>query len=74
MQLNSFPAVRNFLRLPQVIRLTGLAKSTIYRLAACGDFPAQVKLGPRTSAWVADEVERWIADRIASRDAVRAAA
>ena len=36
-----------FLRMPLVIRRTGLARSTIYRLIADQSFPAPVKLAGR---------------------------
>lgn len=60
-------------RLPQVMARVGLSRSEIYRRIAAGDFPQPVKLGERASAWNAAEVDRWIADRIAARDAKAAA-
>jgi prophage regulatory protein len=56
-------------RLPQVRARTGLSRSEIYRRISGGDFPAPVKLSERASAWNAAEVDRWISDRIAARDA-----
>lgn len=52
-----------FLRLPDVIRLTGLARSTIYRLMAAGLFPEPVRLGPRAVAWRRSDIERWMETR-----------
>jgi prophage regulatory protein len=60
-------------RLPSVKARTGLSRSEIYRRIAAGDFPHPVKLGERASAWSATEVDRWIAGRIAARDAKTAA-
>ena len=60
-------------RLPQVKARTGLSRSELYRRIAAEDFPRPVKLGTRASAWNAAEVDRWIADRIAARDAEGAA-
>ena len=57
------------LRLPQVKLRTGLSRSELYRRIAAGVFPAPVKIGERASAWSLTEVERWIAERIAERDA-----
>jgi prophage regulatory protein len=51
------------LRLDQVCARVGLRKSTIYKLLASGDFPQPVRLGSRTSAWHASEVDGWIAGR-----------
>lgn len=53
-----------FIRLAEVKRITGLATSTIYRMASLGKFPRQVKLGERSVAWVRTEVMEWSAQRI----------
>ena len=47
------------LRLPEVIRITGLSKSTINRKAADGTFPKPVKLGTRASGWKESEITNW---------------
>lgn len=60
-------------RLPSVMSRTGLCRSDIYRRIAAGTFPPAVKLGERASAWNSAEVDRWIFDRIAARDAKAAA-
>jgi prophage regulatory protein len=56
------------LRLPEVMRRTGYRRSTIYRLMPLGRFPKQIKLGERSSAWLASEVDAWVAARVAERD------
>lgn len=48
-----------FLRLPSVMRVTGLGRSTIYRLMAEQKFPCPVRLGPRAVAWRRSEIEAW---------------
>ena len=53
----------SFLRLPEVMRKTGMSRSTIYRLAAEGNFPKQFRLGPRTSGWRWGEVRSWLESR-----------
>ena len=40
----------------------------IARLEAAGQFPQRVRLGACRVAWVAEEVEAWIDERIATRD------
>ena len=52
--------VVRILRLPEVIELTGLSRSTIYRLIEKGEFPTQLQLSTRTSGWRLDEIEIWI--------------
>ena len=54
-----------FLRLPEVEKLTGLKRSQIYLLQSRGTFPARIKLGPRAAAYLAHEVNGWIAARVA---------
>ena len=39
----------------------------IARLEAAGSFPKRVALGACRVAWVAEEVEKWIEERIAQR-------
>ncbi len=54
------------LKMPEVIRSTGLARSTIYKLISENRFPKQIKLTSFSSGWLQSEVEAWIADRIAA--------
>ena len=51
------------IRLPEVLALVGLCRSTIYRLEAAGLFPQRRKLGPRAVAWLKREVLEWIERR-----------
>ena len=48
-----------FLRMRAVLRMTGLGRSTIYRLVADNKFPSPVRLGRRAVAWRRVDVERW---------------
>jgi prophage regulatory protein len=41
----------------------------IARLEAVGQFPKRVRLGQGRVAWVEEEIEEWIQQRIADRDA-----
>lgn len=56
------------IRLKQVIECTGLARSTVYKFMAEGDFPKPVKLGVRVAAWVESEINDWVNARISQRD------
>jgi prophage regulatory protein len=64
---------RELERISTVIRRTGLSRSSVYALAARGDFPKQINLTPACVAWDRSEVDAWIAARIAERDAKAAA-
>lgn len=61
------PQWHGILRLPEVMRLTSLSKTTIYRLEALGQFPARVKLSESASGWQAGQVQEWIANRPMAR-------
>lgn len=50
-----------FLRLPEVMHLCGLSRSTIYELIRKGEFPPQVSLGGKNVAWLHSEVTAWMA-------------
>lgn len=51
------------LRLPSVMEMTGLSKSTLYDLQRAGTFPRARKLSRRCVAWRSREVQDWIASR-----------
>lgn len=59
------------LRRPEVERRTGLKRSTIYSRMKEGSFPQSVSLG-RSVAWVAEEIDAWIEERIAQREVMAA--
>jgi prophage regulatory protein len=59
------------LRLPAVCRMTGLGRSTIYRMEAVGQFPQRLKLGLRAVGWMESEVQVWLTMRAKAREAAR---
>ena len=48
-----------FLRIRVVMRLTGLSRSTIYRMMAQHSFPQPVRLSRRLIAWRGSEMDQW---------------
>ena len=56
---NSGPDASLFLRMWAVTRMTGLGRSTIYRLVAQDRFPSPVRLANRAIAWRRTDLERW---------------
>lgn len=54
------------LRLPAVMRLTGLGRSTIYRLVAEQRFPGPVRLTTRAVAWRRTDLDLWTGTRPAA--------
>ena len=50
--------------------LTGLvpfSPNHLRCLEAQGDFPRRVRIGANRIAWLRDEVEQWLADRVGAR-------
>ncbi|HWX30948.1 MAG TPA: AlpA family phage regulatory protein [Steroidobacteraceae bacterium] len=45
------------------------SKTQLWRLEKRGQFPRRVPIGPGRHAWVESEIDQFIADRIAARDA-----
>lgn len=54
------------LKLPDVIKATGLARSTVYKLINENRFPKQIKLTSFSSGWLQSEISQWIDERIAA--------
>jgi len=48
-----------FLRMAVVVRMTGLGRSTIYRMVAEQRFPSPVRLAKRAIAWRQSDLDRW---------------
>lgn len=59
------------IRLRDVMRCTGLSRSTIYKFIEQGIFPKSVSLGGRAVGWVEEEVLDWVQARIEERDVPR---
>jgi len=52
-----------FLRIGAVMRLTGLGRSTIYRMMAEHSFPHPVRLSRRRTAWRWSDLDKWRNER-----------
>lgn len=46
-----------------VERLTGLSRSSVYRLMRTADFPAPVRVGPRAVRWYMSEIVEYVNSR-----------
>jgi prophage regulatory protein len=66
-ELENKEAKTSFIRLEQVKARTGLSRSTVYAYMRDGRFPSPVTISDRYVAWVENEIDAWIAERIASR-------
>ena len=58
--------MRKLLRLPAVKELTGISRSSIYRLVSEGKFPKPIHVKvPKMTAWNSDDIDNWIEKQIA---------
>lgn len=51
------------LRRREVERITGMSRSSIYRLMQEGEFPRPVRVGPAAVRWRASDIMAWIDSR-----------
>ncbi|WP_212810495.1 AlpA family transcriptional regulator [Pseudomonas sp. Ost2] len=56
------------IRLKEVMDLTGLARSTIYKFISGDSFPKPISLGDRCVGWLESEVHDWILGKVRERD------
>ncbi|WP_415519299.1 MAG: helix-turn-helix transcriptional regulator [Desulfovibrio aminophilus] len=52
-----------FLRDKQILFFVPVCRATLWAWTKEGRFPKPVKLGPRTTAWRAEDVREWLAAR-----------
>ncbi|MBF0246820.1 MAG: AlpA family phage regulatory protein [Alphaproteobacteria bacterium] len=57
------PLDNGLLRERDVVRATGLSRTTLWRLRQSGDFPRPVQITCRRVGWPAGDVEAWIEAR-----------
>ena len=49
-------------------KLGGRHPVSIWRDVREGRFPKPIAIGPNSRAWISDEVDQWLEDRIKERD------
>ena len=62
------PVAEAVLREPECRRITGLSRSTRWRLARAGLFPQKRQLSPHCSGWLYSEIAAWLASRKQCRE------
>ena len=64
--MNQMNEAARIMRLTEVVRLTGLCKSSIYLLIKRNQFPSGVKIGKLASGWSSVSVQSWIESRLSN--------
>lgn len=54
-------------REPEVKQVTGISRSTRWRLMQRGEFPKKIQLSPRATGWIAAEIVEWLREKGAAR-------
>ena len=60
------PFRNRLMRRAEVLRVTGLSKSALYRKIGDRTFPSAIALSIHSVAWLESEVSSWIASRVAA--------
>lgn len=58
--INSLPET-GFMRLPEILRIFPVGKSTWWAKVKSGEYPQPVKLGPRITAWRVEDIRELLA-------------
>lgn len=57
------PQEDRFMREPEVRRLTGLSRTTRWRMERRGNFPHRRSLSANAVGWLSSEIQAWMAER-----------
>lgn len=60
LSISESSTAKRFIRLPEVVRLTGLSRSTVYKLCNADEFPERRYPGGRVTVWIEAEVVAWM--------------
>lgn len=60
MSEQNFISATGFLRLPQVLALIPIGRSSWWKGCKTGRYPKSVKIGPRTTVWRAEDIAAFI--------------
>ena len=60
--------IKQMYRLPEVMKMTGLSRSSIYLRISTNEFPKPVKIGRRAVGWPEDAIIAWQAKMMEAQD------
>ena len=60
--------IKKIYRLPEVMNMTGLSRSSIYLRVSTDEFPKPVKIGRRAIGWPEESIVAWQAKMMEAQD------
>jgi len=61
--MQQYKKIDRILKLPEVVEVTHISKSTIYELLKTNEFPAQIRLTKRSVGWRESDIVNFINSR-----------
>lgn len=58
-QTNEISSTQGYIRLPEVLKILGISRSTFYAGIKSGKYPKPTKIGKRISGWRAEEIRKF---------------
>ena len=56
-------SIYRIMRIPEVVALLGISRTTLWRLRCRGEFPQPIRVSCGVVGWCADDVYDWIEER-----------
>jgi len=60
--------IKKIYRLPEVMNMTGLSRSSIYLRVSTDEFPKPIKIGRRAIGWPEESIVAWQAQMMEAHD------
>ena len=60
--------IKKIYRLPEVMNMTGLSRSSIYLRVSTDEFPKPIKIGRRAIGWSEESIVAWQAKMMEAHD------
>ena len=60
--------IKKIYRLPEVMSMTGLSRSSIYLRVSTNEFPKPIKIGRRAVGWPEESIIAWQAKMMEAQD------
>ena len=62
-ELSTSYTEQHVIRIQELMQITGVSRSSIWRWVKSGDLPPPIALGPNCIGWLSAEIYKWLEDR-----------